>query len=104
MDTQNDMQAVARDAIDLDSQQKRIQRNAYRWNSAGGTLFALQSVIMLIVLTRVCDVYTAGVFTIAVNTGPLPDDALLSQGADLLFHSMQELCDEWEMVVNRLKN
>ena len=46
----------------------------------------------------------AGVFTIAVNTGPLPDDALLSQGADLLFHSMQELCDEWEMVVNRLKN
>ena len=38
----------------------------------------------------------AGVFTIAVNTGPLPDDALLSQGANLLFHSMQELCDEWE--------
>ena len=37
----------------------------------------------------------AGVFTIAVNTGPLPDDALLSKGANLLFHSMQELCDEW---------
>ena len=44
---------------------KRIRRAAYRWNSAGGTLFALQSVIMLVVLTRVCDVYTAGVFTIA---------------------------------------
>ena len=41
----------------------------------------------------------AGVFTIAVNTGPLPDDALLSQGANLLFHSMQELCDEWENVM-----
>ena len=38
----------------------------------------------------------AGVFTIAVNTGPLPDDALLSKGANLLFHSMQELCDEWD--------
>lgn len=38
----------------------------------------------------------SGVFTIAVNTGPLPDDALLSQGANLLFHSMQELCDTWE--------
>lgn len=45
----------------------------------------------------------AGVFTIAVNTGPLPDGALLSQGANLLFHSMQELCDEWEKVVSCLK-
>lgn len=45
----------------------------------------------------------SGVFTIAVNTGPLPDDALLSQGANLLFHSMQEFCDEWENVVACLK-
>ena len=45
----------------------------------------------------------AGVFTIAVNTGPLPDDALLSKGANLLFHSMQELCDEWETLVSCLK-
>lgn len=35
-------------------------------------------------------------FTIAVNTGPLPDSALLDQGANLLFHSMQEMCDTWE--------
>lgn len=40
----------------------------------------------------------AGVFTIAVNTGPLPDEELLNQGANLLFHSMQEFCDEWEKV------
>ena len=40
----------------------------------------------------------AGVFTIAVNTGPLPDEELLKQGANLLFHSMQEFCDEWEKV------
>lgn len=46
----------------------------------------------------------AGVFTIAVNTGPLPDEALLSQGANLLFHSMQELCDEWENVYEELVN
>ncbi len=44
----------------------------------------------------------AGVFTIAVNTGPLPDDALLSQGANLLFHSMQEFCDEWQIVFSYL--
>lgn len=45
----------------------------------------------------------AGVFTIAVNTGPLPDEALLNQGANLLFHSMRELCDEWEKVYEELK-
>ena len=45
----------------------------------------------------------AGVFTIAVNTGPLPDVALLNPGANLLFHSMQDLCDEWENVVVCLK-
>ena len=44
----------------------------------------------------------AGVFTIAVNTGPLPDEVLLNQGANLLFHSMQEFCDEWEKVFNAL--
>ena len=45
----------------------------------------------------------AGVFTIAVNTGPLPDDTLLSQGANLLFHSMQEFCNEWEQVYEELR-
>ena len=38
----------------------------------------------------------AGIFTVAVNTGPLPDSALTNEGADLLFPSMQALCDEWE--------
>lgn len=46
----------------------------------------------------------AGVFTIAVNTGPLPDEALLAGGADLLFHSMWELCDEWERLVACLRS
>ena len=44
----------------------------------------------------------AGVFTIAVNTGPLPDEALLSQGANLLFPSMQALCDHWELLLSCL--
>lgn len=38
----------------------------------------------------------AGIFTIAVNTGPLPDNALTDEGADLLLPSMQALCDAWE--------
>lgn len=33
----------------------------------------------------------AGAFTVAVNTGPLPDEALADEGADLVLHSMDEL-------------
>jgi len=33
--------------------------------------------------------------TIAVNTGPLPDDVLTVEGASWLFPSMQALCDAW---------
>lgn len=45
----------------------------------------------------------AGVLTIAVNTGPLDDEVLLREGADLLFHSMSEFAEEWEKVVSVLK-
>jgi len=42
----------------------------------------------------------AGVFTIAVNTGPLPDNALLDQGANLLFNSMQDFLDNVDKVLS----
>ena len=45
----------------------------------------------------------AGIVTIAVNTGPLPDSALLNEGANVLFGSMQELSDKWEIISNELK-
>lgn len=38
----------------------------------------------------------AGLFTIAVNTGPIDGQVLLDAGANLLFPSMQALCDSWE--------
>ena len=44
----------------------------------------------------------AGIFTIAVNTGPLPNSALLDEGANLLFSSMQELSDKWNVLRNDL--
>ena len=44
----------------------------------------------------------AGIYTIAVNTGPLPDAALTDEGADALFPSMQALCDGWEQFVASL--
>jgi HAD superfamily hydrolase (TIGR01509 family) len=37
----------------------------------------------------------AHIFTIAVNTGPLPDSVLLDAGADMLFSSMTELSKAW---------
>lgn len=40
----------------------------------------------------------AGIFTIAVNTGPLPDHVLLDEGADLLYPSMQALSDGWQQL------
>ncbi len=40
----------------------------------------------------------AGIFTIAVNTGPLPDKVLLDAGADLLFPSMLSLHEHWEEI------
>ena len=41
----------------------------------------------------------AGIFTIGVNTGPLPDQVLLDAGADLLFSSMNELAEHIESII-----
>lgn len=46
----------------------------------------------------------AGAFTIAVNTGPLPDEMLLDEGADLLFHSMDEFRNELRRILSPCKN
>ena len=43
----------------------------------------------------------AGIYTIAVNTGPLPDEILLKAGAQSLFHSMKALAEDnsiWEQL------
>mgnify|MGYP002624585560 CR=1 FL=1 len=40
-------------------------------------------------------------FTIAVNTGPLPDAALQSEGADLIFSKMTDLSDQWSQLLKR---
>ena len=42
----------------------------------------------------------AGIYTVAVNTGPLDNQVLLDAGANALFPSMQALCDEWETFVS----
>ena len=44
----------------------------------------------------------AGIFTIAVNTGPLDGQVLLDARANLLFPSMQAFCDNWKAVRDAL--
>lgn len=39
----------------------------------------------------------AGVFTVGVNTGPLPDSALLDEGADMIYRSIREFADNWNV-------
>ena len=39
--------------------------------------------------------HAAGIFTIAVNTGPLDEQVLLDAGADILFPSMNSLHENW---------
>lgn len=39
--------------------------------------------------------HAAHIFTVAVNTGPLPDEELLAAGANLIFPSMQEFSNHW---------
>lgn len=45
----------------------------------------------------------AGIFTVAVNTGKLKDKTLTEEGADVLFHGMQELANNWEDLYTSLK-
>lgn len=41
----------------------------------------------------------AGLFTIAVNTGPLHHDVLVNAGANLLFRSTDELKQQWPVIL-----
>ena len=38
----------------------------------------------------------AGLFTVAVNTGPLPDSKLLDEGADMIYPDMPTFNDDWD--------
>jgi len=44
----------------------------------------------------------AGIFTIAVNTGPLPDKILSDAGANIVLDSMQQLIDNWAVYKKEL--
>ena len=41
----------------------------------------------------------AGIYTIAVNTGPIPDNVLMNAGANILFPSMKALAETWNIAI-----
>jgi HAD superfamily hydrolase (TIGR01509 family) len=43
----------------------------------------------------------AGIFSIAINTGPLPDNDLSEAGAELIYHSMDELQSDLPLIISR---
>ena len=46
----------------------------------------------------------AHIFTIAVNTGPLPDSVLLEAGAHMLYHSMRDLANDWDNLMSACRD
>ena len=46
----------------------------------------------------------ARIFTIAVNTGPLPDEQLLHAGADLIFSTMTSLSQSWPSLITKTES
>lgn len=48
--------------------------------------------------------HKAGIFTIAVNTGPLDEQVLLEAGANTLYPSMTSLCEDWEEILETMPN
>ena len=45
----------------------------------------------------------AKIFTIAINSGPLPDEELSSKGSNLLYHKMTKFCDNFERLIEVAK-
>ena len=41
----------------------------------------------------------AGCFTVAINSGPLPDTALLNEGANILFDTISDFSNSWEQLM-----
>lgn len=44
----------------------------------------------------------AQIFTVAINSGPLPDRALLDERANLLYHRITDFSNDWELLLGYL--
>ncbi len=46
----------------------------------------------------------AGLFTIAINTGPLDADVLYQSGADIVYSGSEELAENWEIILKTMSH
>lgn len=70
----------------------------------GGNLQPNQSLVVENAPLGVEAAVRAGVFTVAVNTGPLPDAVLLQSGANLLLPSMTALAQAFPILMEEMKD
>jgi len=61
-----------------------------------GGLQANEAIVIENAPLGIASARAAGLFVVAVNTGPLPDAVLIDAGANLLFPSLEALANEWQ--------
>lgn len=69
----------------------------------GGNLAPNQAIVVENAPLGVQAAVAAGIFTIAINTGPLPDQVLADAGADIVLPSMEALYKNWDKYLEYLK-
>jgi len=69
----------------------------------GGNLLPNQAIVIENAPLGVTAAVDAGIFTIAVNTGPLPDKYLTDSGASLVLHSMTELHQQLPYILQKIE-
>jgi len=67
-----------------------------------GNLLASEAIVVENAPLGVRAGVAAGIYTIAVNTGPLPDQVLLDAGANILFPNMPTLSKAWKNIISTL--
>lgn len=68
----------------------------------GGNLKPNQAIVVENAPMGVESAKAAGIFTIAINTGPLDDEILWDSGANIVLPSMQALYENWDRYIKEL--
>lgn len=69
----------------------------------GGNLKPNQAIVIENAPLGIKSAVAAGIFTIAVNTGPLPDSVLTDASASIILHSMEELLETMPEILRLLQ-
>ncbi len=83
-----------------DVQQGKPKPEPYLQGMKKGKLQAFETIVIENAPKGVRSAHDAGCFTIAVNTGPLKDEILWEEGADLLFPNMASLLAYIPLIIN----